>query len=100
MAGLAGKTPAPGLFACQDGVPVGWIAIALTKAAVAFARKHGARAADASPRSGDERGADDNMVFGTEPMFKRAGVRVVRELLTHRRKTWPARRAMRIMPRA
>lgn len=53
------------------------IAVALIRAAVAYARKHGAPAVEAYPRAGSARTKDDNAFFGTEPLFRRAGFRVV-----------------------
>ena len=53
------------------------IAIALIKAAISFARKQGAPAVEAYPRAGKARTNDDNAFFGTEPMFRRAGFRVI-----------------------
>ena len=55
------------------------IAVALIRAAVAYAKKHGAPAVEAYPRAGKARTADDNAFFGTEPLFRRAGFKVVRE---------------------
>jgi GNAT superfamily N-acetyltransferase len=55
------------------------IAQALIRAAVSYAGKHGAPAVEAYPRAGSARTADDNAFFGTEPMFRRAGFRVVRK---------------------
>jgi GNAT superfamily N-acetyltransferase len=55
------------------------IAIALIRAAVAYAAKHGAPAVEAYPRAGRARTKDDNAYFGTEPMFRRAGFRVIRK---------------------
>jgi GNAT superfamily N-acetyltransferase len=55
------------------------VAVALIRAAVAYAAKHGAPAVEAYPRAGSARTADDNAFFGTEPMFRRAGFRVVRK---------------------
>ena len=55
------------------------IAIALIRAAVAFAKKHGAPAVEAYPRAGSARTGDDNAFFGTEPMFRRAGFKVIRK---------------------
>lgn len=54
------------------------IAVALIRAAVAYARKHGAPAVEAYPRAGSARTKDDNAFFGTEPLFRRAGFRVVK----------------------
>ena len=53
------------------------IALALIRAAVAYARKHGAPAVEGYPRAGSARTSDDNAFFGTEPMFRRAGFRVL-----------------------
>ena len=53
------------------------IAIALIREAVKFAKKHGAPAIEAYPRAGKARTNDDNAFFGTEPMFRRAGFRVI-----------------------
>jgi GNAT superfamily N-acetyltransferase len=53
------------------------IAVALIREAVKFAGKHGAPAVEAYPRAGSARTNDDNAFFGTEPMFRRAGFRVI-----------------------
>jgi len=55
------------------------IALALIRAAVAYAAKQGAPAVEAYPRAGAKRTADDNAYFGTEPLFRRAGFRVIRK---------------------
>jgi len=55
------------------------IAVALIRAAVAYAAKHAAPAVEAYPRAGAARTADDNAFFGTEPLFRRAGFRVIRK---------------------
>jgi GNAT superfamily N-acetyltransferase len=55
------------------------IAIALIRAAVAYAKKQGAPAVEAYPRAGGAHTNDDNAFFGTEPMFRRAGFRVIRK---------------------
>ena len=72
------------------------IAIALIQAAVAYATEQGAPAIEAYPRAGAARTGDDNAYFGTEPLFRRAGFRVVREPLQNRPRNWIARVAMRI----
>ncbi len=54
------------------------IALALIRAAVAYAAKWGAPAVEAYPRAGGARSADDNAYIGTEPLFRRAGFRVIR----------------------
>ena len=55
------------------------IALALIRAAVAYAKKQGAPAVEAYPRAGAARTNDDNAYFGTEPLFRRAGFRVIRK---------------------
>lgn len=55
------------------------IALALIRAAVAYARKQGAPAVEAYPRAGAARTNDDNAYFGTEPLFRRAGFRIIRK---------------------
>lgn len=72
------------------------IAVALIKAAAAYAAEHGATLVEAYPRAGDARTGDDNAFFGTEPMFRRAGFRVARGPLPDRPKNWLPRLAMRI----
>lgn len=71
------------------------IAVALIRAAVAFARRHGAPAVEAYPRAGDARTSDDNAYFGTEPLFARAGFKVVRSPLANVPKNWTPRVTMR-----
>jgi GNAT superfamily N-acetyltransferase len=70
------------------------IALSLIRAAVAYAAKHGAPAVEAYPRAGAARTRDDNAYFGTEPLFRRAAFRIVREPLPGPR-TWTARVTMR-----
>ena len=72
------------------------IALALIRAAVAYAMEHGAPAVEAYPRAGATRTGDDNAYFGTEPLFRRAGFRVVRTPLADRRRNWVPRVTMRI----
>jgi len=72
------------------------IAVALIRAAVAYAAENGAAAVESYPRAGAERTGDDNAYFGTEPLFRRAGFRVVREPLKNRPRNWLPRVAMRI----
>jgi len=57
------------------------IAVALVRAAVAYAASQGAPAVEAYPRAGRARVHDDFAYFGTEPLFRRAGFRVVRRPL-------------------
>ena len=75
------------------------IALALIRAAVTFAAEHGAAAVEAYPRAGAARTADDNIYFGIEPLFRRAGFQVVREPLANRPKNAIPRLAMRIATR-
>ena len=72
------------------------IALALIRAAVAYAMAHGAPAVEAYPRAGATRTGDDNAYFGTEPLFRRAGFQVVRPPLEHRPRHWVPRVTMRI----
>jgi len=76
--------------------PCRGIAVALIRAAVAYAAENGAAAVESYPRAGAERTGDDNAYFGTEPLFRRAGFRVVREPLKNRPRNWLPRVAMRI----
>jgi len=76
------------------------IALALIRAAVAYAAEHGAPAVEAYPRAGDARTADDNAYHGTEPLFRRAGFRVVREPLAGLPRNWAPRTTMRIACKA
>jgi GNAT superfamily N-acetyltransferase len=71
------------------------IAVALIKAAVAYAREQGAPAVEAYPRAGSARTADDNAFFGTEPLFRRAGFKVIRKPLRTRQRNRVARVTMR-----
>jgi GNAT superfamily N-acetyltransferase len=72
------------------------IAVALIRAAVAYATKNGAPAVEAYPRAGAIRTGDDNAYFGTEPLFRRAGFQIVREPLKNLPRNWIPRVAMRI----
>ena len=72
------------------------IAVALIRAAVAYAAEHGAPAVEAYPRADGIRTGDDNVYFGTEPLFSRAGFQVVREPNANRPRNWLPRVAMRI----
>ncbi len=73
------------------------IAVALIQAAVAYALDHDAQTVEAYPRAGDARTGDDNAYFGTEPLFRRAGFKVVRGPLKKRPKNWTPRVTMRFM---
>jgi GNAT superfamily N-acetyltransferase len=72
------------------------IALALIRAAVAYATEHGAPAVEAYPRAGATRTGDDNAYFGTEPLFRRAGFQVIRQPLENRPRHWVPRVTMRI----
>ena len=72
------------------------VAVALLKAAVAYAAKQGAPAVEAYPRAGTAHSGDDNVYFGTEPLFRRAGFKVVRGPLENRPRSWLPRVTMRI----
>jgi GNAT superfamily N-acetyltransferase len=72
------------------------IALALIEAAVAYAAGQGAPAVEAYPRAGATRTGDYNAYFGTEPLFRRAGFRVIRKPLEDRPRNWVPRVAMRI----
>ena len=71
------------------------VGVAMIKAAVAYAFENGAVAIEAYPRAVGKRTGADNIYFGTEPLFRRAGFEVVREPLANRPKNWIARVAMR-----
>jgi GNAT superfamily N-acetyltransferase len=72
------------------------IACALIRAAVEYAREHGAPAVEAYPRAGTARIGDDNAFFGTEVMFRRAGFRVIRKPPKELPRNWVPRVTMRI----
>lgn len=74
------------------------IACALIRAAVEYAREHGAPAVEAYPRAGAARVVDDNAWFGTEAMFRRAGFRVVRKPPKDLPRNWVPRSTMRFAP--
>ena len=72
------------------------VAVELIRAAVAYAVEHGAPAVEAYPRAGDVRTKDDNAYIGTEPLFRRAGFRVIRGRLKDIPSNWVQRVTMRI----
>ena len=74
------------------------IALALIRAAVAYAAAHGAPAVEAYPRAGGERIGDDSAFIGTEILFARAGFAVIRPPLPDLPAAWPPRVTMRIVP--
>ncbi len=71
------------------------IAAALIGAAVTYATEQGAPVIEAYPRAGAARTGDDSAYFGTEPLFRRAGFRVVRKPLKNRPANWVPRVTMR-----
>lgn len=71
------------------------IATALIRAAVTYAKAHGAPTVEAYPRAGGDRTGDDNAFFGTEIMFQRAGFKVVRGPLENVPRNWLKRVTMR-----
>lgn len=74
------------------------VAIALIKAAVAYAAENGAPSVEAYPRAGEDRTSDDSAYFGTEPLFRQAGFTLVREPLDKMPKNWTPRVTMRLTP--
>ena len=72
------------------------IALASIEAAVAYAAENGAPAVEAYPRAGSARTGDDNAFFGTEPLFRRAGFRVIRTPPEDYPRNWVPRVTMRI----
>ena len=73
------------------------IAVALITAAVGYAASMGAPAVEAYPRAGSKRTDDDNVYFGTEAMFRRAGFKKIREPIKNLPRNWVARATMRIV---
>ncbi len=71
------------------------IAVVLIRAAADYALAQGAPVIEAYPRAGDKRAGDDNVYFGTEPLFRRAGFELVRGPLRDRPKNWLPRLVMR-----
>jgi GNAT superfamily N-acetyltransferase len=71
------------------------IALALIRAAVKYANTQGAPAVEAYPRAGAQRTKDDNAYFGTEPLFRRAGFKVIRKAPKKRQGNRVARVTMR-----
>lgn len=76
------------------------IALASIEAAVAYAAENGAPAVEAYPRAGSARTGDDNAFFGTEPLFRRAGFRVIRTPPENYPRNWIPRVTMRIETRS
>ena len=72
------------------------IAVALIRAAADYAFEKGAPAVEAYPRAGAVRTGDDNAYFGTEPMFRRAGFKIIRKPPADLPRTWTPRVTMRL----
>lgn len=71
------------------------IAVAMIRAAVAYAAERGAPAVEAYVRAGGARVHDDFAFFGTEPLFRRAGFRRARGILADLPHGWTPRVTMR-----
>ena len=71
------------------------VAVALIRAAVAYAARCGAPAVEAYPRAGGARVYDDFAFFGTEPLFRKAGFRVIRGPVPGLPKGWVPRVTVR-----
>lgn len=69
------------------------IALALLRAAIDYAGKHGAPAVDGYPRPDERRFSDGAVFMGTESLFRRAGFRKIRGVLGQR--PWAPRLTMR-----
>jgi GNAT superfamily N-acetyltransferase len=72
------------------------VALALIRAAVDYAKSQGAPAVEAYPRAGKRRVQDDFAFYGTEPLFRRAGFRIVRRPLRGLPRNWTPRVTMRV----
>jgi ribosomal protein S18 acetylase RimI-like enzyme len=70
------------------------VAVALIRAAVAYAASHGAPAVEAYPRADGERVHDEWAFYGTQALFKKAGFKKVRGVLPVP-KGWTPRVTMR-----
>ncbi len=70
-------------------------AVALIRAAVDYAKRHGAPCVEAYPRAGNERTQADNVYFGTEALFAKAGFHLVRPPLEGLPRNWLKRVTMR-----
>jgi len=71
------------------------LAVAMIRAAVAYAVKFDAPAVEAYPRADNSRLHDDFVFFGNEAMFRKAGFRQVRGMLPDLPKSWTPRVTMR-----
>jgi len=71
------------------------VAIAMIRAAVAYAERLGAPAVEAYPRAASDRTHDDFAYFGTAAMFRKAGFLQIRGTLPGLPKSWTPRVTMR-----
>src|SRR5258705_9573374 len=71
------------------------IAIAMIRAAVAFAAERGAPAVEGYARAGKERVHDGSAHMGTESMYRRAGFKRVRGVMKDLPRVWTPRVTMR-----
>ena len=71
------------------------VAVAMIRAAVMYAGRFGAPAVEAYPRADSERVHDDFAFYGAAAMFRKAGFRQVRGLLSRLPKSWTPRVTMR-----
>ncbi len=85
---------APCFFVRKDHRGRG-VTVALLKAAVGYAAKHGAPAVEGYPRAPGARVHDSTAFFGSVAQFRRAGFKVVRRAAPDLRKGWVPRYTMR-----
>jgi ribosomal protein S18 acetylase RimI-like enzyme len=71
------------------------VALALLRAAIEYAGKHGAPAVEGYPRPDERRFSDGAVFMGTESLFKRAGFRKIRSVLPGLKRPWAPRVTMR-----
>jgi GNAT superfamily N-acetyltransferase len=75
------------------------VAVAMLRAAVDYAGERGAPAVEGYPRADRKRLHDDYAFIGTEAMFRRAGFRKVRGVMSKLPKGWAPRVTMRRLTR-
>ena len=71
------------------------VALALLRAAIEYARDHGAPAIEGYPRPDERRFSDGAVFMGTEALFRRAGFRKIRGVLPGLKRPWAPRVTMR-----
>lgn len=71
------------------------VALALLRAAIAYAGEHGAPAIEGYPRPDERRFSDGAVFMGTEELFRRAGFRKIRGVLPGLARPWAPRVTMR-----